>query len=161
VTYTSLSADKGARAAAMHIAALVQLLQHRANPKQQEFKPLQVVITPDAAPNAFIRKGSELRVTSGMLKHLATPADAAFIVAHELAHLQLQHTHNTSTNEEIVADSLAVMMLERAEISACNAPHLLARILAENGRSESIARRRIAALLKRISATCAPKQKIS
>lgn len=162
VTYASLSvSDTSLQAAADHLSALVHLLTERSNLKHHKSSHLSVVITPDAAPNAFIRRGTELRITSGMLKHLKTPADTAFVVAHELAHLRLKHLHNASSTEEIEADRLAVKMMEGAGISPCSTPWALARILAANGRSEGILRRRIEALSESISSTCTTKQKTS
>jgi predicted Zn-dependent protease len=162
MTYASLSvSEKSFQGAAAYLSALAQLLTERTNRKQQATPLLRIVITPDAAPNAFIRRGSELHVTRGMLKHLETPNDAAFIVAHELAHLRLQHSHNASSHDEIEADSLAIKMMARVGVTPCNTPNVLARILAANARSEGISRRRIEALSESISSTCATKQKLS
>lgn len=161
VTYASLSSGHDTTDAAARISELATVLRQSSNLHPDDFKPLRIVITPDAAPNAFIRKGSELRITSGMLKHLETPADAAFLVAHELAHSQLQHPRNASTADEIEADSQAVFMLERAGISPCGAPQLVARVLAANARHTGLSQRRTQALLERISGTCRSEQKTS
>jgi Zn-dependent protease with chaperone function len=157
--YVSLSAADAPRHAPAQLSHLVELLVSQSTLKLNIQKPLRVVITPDAAPNAYIRKGSELRITSGMLQHVTTAADAAFVVAHELAHVSLKHSRNASTTDEIAADSHAVSMVEQIGFPACSAPRLIASVLAANARPEGPSRRRVQALSERISTTCGDKQK--
>jgi predicted Zn-dependent protease len=89
-----------------------------------------------------------------MLAELRQPADLAFVLAHEIAHIQLEHLNSASLRHEIAADAYALTLIERAGFSPCGVPDLVSRILAAAGRPVTVYHERTRSLSERISATC-------
>jgi predicted Zn-dependent protease len=111
-------------------------------------------ITSDSKPNAFIRQQSNVVITKGLLAEIHQSDDLAFVLAHELAHMQLKHTRSASIEHEREADAYAINLIEQAGFSPCGVPDLLSRVLAAGGRSEKLSRPRTQPLSDAISATC-------
>jgi hypothetical protein len=163
LTWTSLTTSNSSTwESADRIQTLTHLIIERNTPLEplRHAPRLTVTITNSPDLNAFIRNGSELRITRGMLERLAGPADVAFLVAHELAHLQLRHQHDASLTDEIEADALAATLVVQAGISPCGAPALLSRVLADSARPETIQVERTQALVSTISGTCGLRQSV-
>lgn len=72
-------------------------------------------------PNAFARTQNKMTISSGLISHLDSSEEFAFIIAHELGHLFLKHTEMqaATTMEEFIArekeaDKYALKLLQQS-----------------------------------------------
>lgn len=93
--------------------------------------------------NAYVKDHSTIVITPFLLAALQEHSALWFVLAHEMAHIALQHPHITSQPEEAQADALAVQILRERNIDPCSALHVLEALQAqEPGYSYSLADRR-------------------
>lgn len=94
-----------------------------------------LVITADPLPNAYLRTSNEIVLSGGLLQVIEDPSELAFVIAHELGHLQLGHLtsiHPDSSGEtierELAADRYAQQLLRQSGFSPGAPRTLLSRL---------------------------------
>lgn len=69
---------------------------------------IQVVITRSAVPNAYNMGDNKLFLNIGLLKHIETEAEIAFVLCHELSHQLLHHVEDNFIAAELRAKDRAL-----------------------------------------------------
>jgi predicted Zn-dependent protease len=88
-----------------------------------------VVIQHSSHPNAFARATQkQVVITTAMLDAFRNTSEVAFVLAHELSHLILEHSNATDYAAEYEADRLAISMLKASGYNSCSGVSLLARL---------------------------------
>ncbi len=73
---------------------------------------------------AFCSNNGTILISSGLIRTIPNEASFVFIIAHELAHIQLEHQENNANEED--ADKLALTAIFRAGFSPHHAVSILA-----------------------------------
>ena len=87
---------------------------------------LEVIESPSA--NAFIRTKTEVVLTQTLLARVSDESELAFILAHEAAHIALQHTRNGGIPAEVEADTLALKVVTALGFNPCSGSTVLERL---------------------------------
>lgn len=129
------------------------------------FPTFRVVDSP--WPNAFARGSSEIVLTTALLDSVENERELAFVIAHELGHLRLGHTHanlgssdsalvrsnlgKTYALREIDADCFAHnLLIESSVASSSDGAQLLRRIVDQRTALGSIGQEQFSTLSRRI-----------
>jgi hypothetical protein len=90
--------------------------------------PESLTIVDSKAPNAFVRKGREVVLTSAMARQVTDPSELAFVLAHEVAHVALGHHVQGGVSSEVAADKLALSVVTALGFNPCSGPSVLERL---------------------------------
>jgi len=90
--------------------------------------PPTLTVIESRSPNAFIRKGHEVVLTTGMAKQVTEPSELAFVLAHEVAHVALGHHLQGGVSAEVAADSLALKVMTALGFNPCSGTSVLERL---------------------------------
>lgn len=90
--------------------------------------PSALVVIESRSANAFIRKKTEVVLTQTLLSRVTDESELAFILAHELAHIALEHTVNGGTSAEVAADTLALQVVTALGFDPCSGSSVLERL---------------------------------
>ncbi|MEN9845698.1 MAG: Peptidase family [Pseudomonadota bacterium] len=90
--------------------------------------PTSLTVIESKAPNAFVRQGREVVVTSAMARQVTEPAEVAFILAHEVAHVALGHSIQGGISTEVAADRLALEAVIALGFNPCSGSSVLERL---------------------------------
>lgn len=90
--------------------------------------PETLVVIDSRAPNAFVRHGREVVMTSAMARQVTEPSEVAFILAHEVAHVALGHRLQGGISAEVAADSLALKVVTALGFNPCSGSNVLERL---------------------------------
>lgn len=96
--------------------------------KQGYNAPETLVIVDSSSPNAFVRKGREVVITSAMARQVTDTSEVAFILAHEVAHVALGHRVQGGIATEVAADTLALKVVTALGFSPCSGSNVLERL---------------------------------
>lgn len=114
----------------------------------QEFKlhGVQLLLSGSTGRAAHIRERTVV-VQRGLGELLQNSSEAAFVVAHELSHILLEHgsTYRRQVAQEFEADALALRLMARAGCGETGGPELLER-LDRKGEGSPLTSLRIAAM---------------
>ncbi len=82
-----------------------------------------IQFTSDTTPSATTNSSNIIKISSGLMYKIDKREELAFVIAHEVSHLLLGHTHGDKpsglrefTEREILADQLALKLLKEAKI---------------------------------------------
>ena len=78
--------------------------------------------------NAFVRKSKEVVITTALITRVRERSEMAFILAHELAHVALQHDSKGSIAAELSADTLALRVITTLSFDPCSGSSVLERL---------------------------------
>ena len=96
---------------------------------EQGYKvPRTLTVIDSRSPNAFIRKGDEVVLTTAMAKQVTEPSEVAFVLAHEVAHVALGHRLQGGVSAEVAADSLALKVVTALGFNPCSGTNVLERL---------------------------------
>ena len=90
--------------------------------------PESLVIVESRTPNAFVRRGREVVLTSSMARHVTEPSELAFVLAHEVAHVALGHQVQGGISSEVAADALALAVVSALGFNPCSGTRVLERL---------------------------------
>ena len=90
--------------------------------------PETLTVVASTSPNAFIRKGREVVLTTAMTREVTEVSEVAFILAHEVAHVALGHHVQGGISAEVAADSLALKVVTALGFNPCSGPSVLERL---------------------------------
>lgn len=90
--------------------------------------PENLVVIDSRAPNAFVRHGREVVMTSAMARQVTEPSELAFILAHEVAHVALGHRLQGGISAEVAADTLALKVVTALGFNPCSGSSVLERL---------------------------------
>lgn len=90
--------------------------------------PSALVVIESPTANAFIRRKTEVVLTQALLTRVTDESELAFILAHELAHIALQHTVNGGVSAEVAADTLALKVVTALGFDPCSGSSVLERL---------------------------------
>jgi predicted Zn-dependent protease len=90
--------------------------------------PISLDVVESKAPNAFVRKGREVVLTSAMARQVTEPSEVAFILAHEVAHVALGHHVQGGISAEVAADRLALEVVTALGFNPCSGSSVLERL---------------------------------
>lgn len=90
--------------------------------------PISLAVVESKAPNAFVRKGREVVLTSAMARQVTEPSEVAFILAHEVAHVALGHHVQGGISAEVAADRLALEVVTALGFNPCSGSSVLERL---------------------------------
>lgn len=90
--------------------------------------PTSLTVIDSKAPNAFVRKGREVVLTSAMARQVTEPSEVAFILAHEVAHVALGHRLQGGISSEVAADRLALEAVTALGFNPCSGSSVLERL---------------------------------
>jgi len=114
-----------------------------------------VVVEHANRANAFARaRTQEIVLTTRMMTEFRDPSEAAFVLAHELAHLSLGHTNSTSEAAEFEADRLASSILTNSGYDICAGITFLERLGARVPATGRAVSSRVETLRTQFSAEC-------
>jgi predicted Zn-dependent protease len=78
--------------------------------------------------NAFVRKHHEVVITTTLINKINERSEAAFILAHELAHIALKHGAAAGIDAEVAADTLALKVVTALSLDPCSGSSVLERL---------------------------------
>ncbi len=90
--------------------------------------PTALTVVDSKAPNAFVRKGGEVVLTSALARQVTEPSEVAFILAHEVAHVALGHHVQGGISAEVAADRLALEAVTALGFNPCAGSSVLERL---------------------------------
>ncbi len=90
--------------------------------------PETLVVIDSRAPNAYVRKGNEVVLTSAIARQVSDPSELAFILAHEVAHVALGHRVQGGISAEVAADTLALKAVTALGFNPCSGSSVLERL---------------------------------
>ena len=90
--------------------------------------PSALVVIESPRANAFIRRKTEVVLTHALLTRVTDESELAFILAHELAHIALEHTANGGIPAEVAADTLALQVMTALGLDLCAGSDVLERL---------------------------------
>jgi Zn-dependent protease with chaperone function len=90
--------------------------------------PSALVVIESPRANAFIRRKTEVVLTHALLSRVTDESELAFILAHELAHIALEHTANGGIPAEVAADTLALQVMTALGFDPCSGSEVLERL---------------------------------
>jgi hypothetical protein len=90
--------------------------------------PTTLTIIYSKAPNAFVRRGREVVLTSAIMTQVTEPSELAFVLAHEAAHVALGHHARGGIAAEVAADTLALNALVALGFNPCSGSSVLERL---------------------------------
>ena len=90
--------------------------------------PYTLTVVSSGRPNAFVRKGSEIVLTTAMTIQVTEPSELAFILAHEAAHVALGHHLQGGISAEVAADTLALKVVTALGFNPCSGTSVLERL---------------------------------
>jgi Zn-dependent protease with chaperone function len=78
---------------------------------------IQLAHSPHAS--AFVYKRENIRLSKPLIETLRSKDELAFAISHEMAHIALRHTVNSTTSQELVADAFAASLLREMGMDRC------------------------------------------
>ena len=90
--------------------------------------PSALVVIESPSANAFIRRKTEVVLTQKLLTRVTDESELAFILAHEVAHIALEHTLNGGVSAEVAADTLALKVVTALGFDPCSGSSVLERL---------------------------------
>lgn len=90
--------------------------------------PETLALVDSRTPNAFVRKGREVVLTTAMASQVTEPSEVAFILAHEVAHVALGHHVQGGVSDEVAADALALTIVTSLGFNPCSGSNVLERL---------------------------------
>ena len=90
--------------------------------------PETLTVAASRSPNAFIRKGREVVLTTAMTREVTDVSEVAFILAHEVAHVALGHHVQGGISAEVAADTLALKVVTALGFNPCSGSSVLERL---------------------------------
>ena len=90
--------------------------------------PKTLTVVYSRSPNAFVREGSQVVLTTAMTSRVTEPSEVAFILAHEAAHVALGHRVQGGISAEVAADTLALSVITALGFNPCSGSSVLERL---------------------------------
>ena len=90
--------------------------------------PTTLTLLDSASINAFVRHKDEIVVTAALLAKVPDESELAFILAHELAHVALNHDSHGGIPAEVAADALALRVVTALNFNPCSGSTVLERL---------------------------------
>ena len=90
--------------------------------------PEQLHLAINHRPNAYVRNATSIVLTSSLLESLEGTAQLSFVLAHEIAHVALHHSRETSSAMEERADALAILILNNLHVDPCGGIEVLEKL---------------------------------
>ena len=90
--------------------------------------PTTLVVLDSSSANAFVRHRNEIVVTRALLTKVPDESELAFILAHELAHVALNHDSHGGVSAEVAADGLALQVVTALRFNPCSGSNVLERL---------------------------------
>lgn len=105
--------------------------------------PVRISTVTHPRPNAFALNTGTIVLTTGLIDEIRSHSELAFVIAHELAHLILNHesgstlaseilmeplSRNKLLEQELSADKLAIKLLEQSSFDTSSAISLMSRL---------------------------------
>ncbi len=91
--------------------------------------PWQFRVIDDSAVNAFAVPGGFIYVTRGILAHMATEAELASVLGHEIGHVTARHSVAQMTRQQFASIGLGVGMVGLAVVGAGQVGELLGSVV--------------------------------
>lgn len=78
--------------------------------------------------NAFAQDQRTVVITRALLARTHDTSEIAFVIAHEIAHIALNHDKNAGVHEELEADALALKVVTTMGFNPCSGSSVLERL---------------------------------
>lgn len=89
---------------------------------------VSLIVAPGTFANAYIHGNDQVVITAALASSVRDRSELAFVFAHELAHLALEHSDGLSVHDEIAADELALLIIEALGLNPCAGADVLDRL---------------------------------